>query len=149
MRAVESSILINSSPGKVIDAFLDPEDLKGWWGVHRSLVEKKVNGIWTVVWEISEAGIKYISTGLITTYEPRSHLEISNLVYLNPDKQILGPMKLELNAKAIQPSQTNLNLIQSGYQQGGDWDWYYKAVVDAWPFALGLLKKYLETSQFP
>ena len=146
MRAVESSIQINCKPDRVIAAFLDERDLRAWWGVQRCLVEKKPNGIWTAAWEISESGIKYISAGIITTYTPHSHLEISNLVYLNPDREILGPMKLELSATENDEG-TNLRLIQSGYQQGGDWDWYYEAVKSAWPFALGLLKKYLESSR--
>ena len=54
-----------------------------------------------------------------------------------------GPMKLELFA-AENDQGTNLRLKQSGYQHGGDWDWYYEAVKAAWPVALELLKKYLE-----
>ena len=144
MRNVESSIQINAKPEEVINAFLDEHHLKAWWGVQRSLVEKKLYGCWTTAWEISDAGIKYISSGVITSYQPSSHLEISNLVYLNPQKQILGPMKLELFVEDAKPNGTNLKLIQSGYQYGGDWDWYYEAVVNAWPYALELLKKYLE-----
>ena len=144
MREVESSIHINCQPVTVIDAFLDEKDLKGWWGVQRSLVEKKVNGAWTTAWEISPAGIKYISSGIISAYEPHSHLTISNLIYLNPDRQILGPMQLELFSAKNKNGGTDLRLIQSGYQQGGDWDWYYEAVRKAWPLALEWLKKYLE-----
>jgi uncharacterized protein YndB with AHSA1/START domain len=144
MRNVETSILINVTPAEVIDAFLEEKHLKVWWGVQRSLVEKKVNGSWAVAWEISEAGIKYISSGVITSYDPSAHLSISNLVYFNPERQILGPMKLELMADQV-GSQTKLELTQSGYQQGGDWDWYYEAVVNAWPVALEWLKKYMET----
>ncbi len=144
MRAVESFVQIKCEPSRAIAAFLDEKDLQGWWGVQRCLVEKKLNGTWTTAWEISEAGIKYISSGVITAYNPNSHLEISNLVYLNPDREILGPMKLELFAEENDDVGTNLRLIQSGYQQGGDWDWYYEAVKAAWPVALGLLKEYLE-----
>jgi len=144
MRAVESSIQIKCKPDRAIAAFLDEKDLRAWWGVERCLVEKKVHGTWTNAWEISESGIKYISAGIITDYNPHSYLEISNLVYLNPDREILGPMKLELFA-TDNDGGTNLRLIQSGYQLGGDWDWYYEAVKSAWPFALRLLKKYLES----
>jgi uncharacterized protein YndB with AHSA1/START domain len=144
MRQVESSIEINANSAAVIDAFLEAKHLEGWWGVQRSLVEKKLNGVWTLAWAISDAGIKYTSTGIISAYEPSTHLAISNLVYLNPEKQILGPMHLELFADPVQPDRTQLKLIQSGYQFGEDWDWYYEAVVNAWPYALGLLKGYLE-----
>ena len=144
MRAVEAFIQIKCEPARAIKAFLDEKDLKEWWGVHRCLVEQKQNGAWTTAWEISESGIKYISSGIIAAYDPNVHLVITNLVYLNPDREILGPMKLEIVASKNDDDGTNLQLIQSGYQIGGDWDWYYDAVKAAWPFALGLLKKYLE-----
>ena len=147
MRNVEAAILIHSTPERVIAAFLEEYDLKGWWGVQRCLVEKKVNGTWAVAWEISDSGIKYISTGVITEYNPHSHLAVSHLVYVNPDRQILGPMKLELFAETTADSATRLQLIQSGYQQDGDWDWYFEAVKNTWPFALELLKKYLEACE--
>ena len=54
-------------------------------------------------------------------------------------------MRLELFA-AENDEGTNLRLKQSGYQQGADWDWYYESVKSAWPFALGLLKNYLEAN---
>jgi hypothetical protein len=144
LRVVENSIAINCKPSAVIDAFLEDSHLKGWWGVQRSLVEKKINGIWATAWEISEAGIKYISSGVITAYDPDSLLEISNLVYFNPDRQILGPMKLDIVAEPSKNMYTDVQLTQSGYQDGADWDWYYEAVLNAWPYALGLLKEYLE-----
>jgi hypothetical protein len=40
---------------------------------------------------------------------------------------------------------TRLNIEQSGYQSGGDWDWYYSVVTQAWPTVLQTLKGFLET----
>ena len=37
----------------------------------------------------------------------------------------------------------NINLW-SGYQSGGDWDWYYEAVTAAWPVVVKTIKDYLE-----
>ncbi len=54
-------------------------------------------------------------------------------------------MQLELFAEQTQPHETKLKLIQSGYQYGGDWDWYYEAVTQVWPVTLQSLRKYLET----
>ena len=144
MRQVDASVLINCTGAAVINAFLDPVELKGWWGVKRSFVERKPEGLWVLAWEISGAGMKYVSSGLVEKYEPSSYLSIRHLVYLNPEKQILGPMKLEVFAEEIGPGLSNVKVIQSGYQYGGDWDWYYEAVLQAWPIALGSLKEYLE-----
>ena len=145
-RSVESLVHIKADPVRITNAFLIHEDLKNWWGVQRSLVDPKPGGVWTLAWEISNAGIKYVSSGIIHDHEPGEYLRIDQLVYLNPEKQILGPMSLEIFCDESRVDR-KVRLIQSGYQRGDDWDWYYEAVVHAWPHALDLLKNYLEGSR--
>ena len=144
MRLVAASIEINARPEKILPAFLNQEHLKVWWGVERSLIEPKAGGVYTLAWNISEQGIKFISTGVIEELIPGEYLMIKNFVYLNPDKKILGPMELEIDLIETGDNLTKVGVIQSGYKYGGDWDWYYDAVVKAWPQTLELLKNYLE-----
>ena len=40
MRSVQAEIEIKASPLRIIQAFLDAEDLRRWWGVARSLVQQ-------------------------------------------------------------------------------------------------------------
>lgn len=128
MRAVHASIEINVTPERALDAF---------------------GGVYTLAWGITDAGFKYISSGTIGSYEPGSHLDIINLVYLNAEKPPLGPMSLSVGVKSS-PNGTFLDLTQDGYQSGETWDWYYEAVKTAWPAVLVELKKYLEgTSKEP
>ncbi len=138
-------MLISLPPEKVMAAFYQPDLLKGWWGVERSLIELRPGGLYTLIWEVSKNGIGYVSTGIIKEYELNELLVIEDLVYLNPEKAPLGPMKLSIET-VPRGSGTFLTVHQTGYQQGGDWDWYYDAVKDAWPVALTGLKKYLENN---
>lgn len=144
MRLVASSIDIRTTPGKVLEAFLRHEHLKAWWGVARSLVEPKAGGLYTLAWDVSPNGMKYISSGIISELIPAEYLMIKNYVYLNPEKQILGPMELEVDLLATEQNTTKVGVVQSGYQYGSDWDWYYNTVLEAWPATLELLKNYLE-----
>ena len=144
MRLVAASIDINARPEKILPAFLRQEHLQTWWGVERSLIEPKAGGIYTLAWGISEHGIKYISTGIISELIPSEYLMIRDFIYLNPDKKILGPMELEIDLISNGDNITKVGVVQSGYQYGGDWDWYYNSVVLAWPQTLELLKKYIE-----
>lgn len=144
MRSVHATTSIASGPGDILQAFLQPTHLQGWWGVSRSLVEPKPGGVWTLAWEISDSGIKYISTGIIEKIVPEEYLRIHKMVYLNPDREILGPMELEVQVSKTDENNTRVSVVQSGYQYGGDWDWYHDAVTQAWPYTLGLLKQYLE-----
>ena len=112
--------------------------LKDWWNVDKTLIEKKPGGLYTLVWNTPDGGLGYVSTGTITGYDPAKFLKIENMVYLNPDKPFLGPMSLIVKAKR-KSKMSELYICQDGYQEGEDWDWYYKAVQEAWPMVIGFI----------
>jgi uncharacterized protein YndB with AHSA1/START domain len=143
MRKVEVRIRIKTTPVNVIKAFTDHKMLSDWWNVERSLINKKKGGLYIIAWNVSDTGFGYISTGIIEKYDPEKKLIITDLVYLNPDKPFLGPMKLTVEATE-KNGMTDVYLCQDGYQNGKDWNWYYKAVKQAWPDVMQAFKKYLE-----
>ncbi|MCH7512912.1 MAG: SRPBCC domain-containing protein [Bacteroidetes bacterium] len=131
------------TPETVLNAFMDFDMLNGWWGVEKALVEKREGGVYALVWDISESGFRYVATGIIKSYKADAILEIENYTYLNLKMPIMGPMGLIIEA-IVKNNQTELTVTQTGYQSGGDWDWYYDAVKQAWPDVLASLKEYLE-----
>ncbi|MCH8233259.1 MAG: SRPBCC domain-containing protein [Bacteroidetes bacterium] len=131
------------TPETVLNAFMDFDMLNGWWGVEKALVEKREGGVYALVWDISESGFRYVATGIIKSYKADAILEIENYTYLNLNMPIMGPMGLIIEA-IVKNNQTELTITQTGYQSGGDWDWYYDAVKQAWPDVLASLKEYLE-----
>ncbi len=143
MRKVEVTKAIQATPDKIISAFTEPDMLKDWWDVERALIEKTVGGLYALAWNISDAAIGFVSTGVIREYNPQSFLVIDRFVYLNPTKPFLGPMTLQIKVTG-KGNISELYLCQGGYQQGADWDWYYKAVRQAWPVMVDKLKNYLE-----
>lgn len=143
MRSVKSSIEISTPPDRVLRAFVDVDMAKEWWGVDRGLIEPKPGGVWALAWERSDAGYKYSGTGIISSYIPGKELVIEKMVYFNPDRPLLGPMRVRHTVSTM-GDVTTLTVIQDGYGEGPDWDWYYEAVVQGWPAALKLLKEYLE-----
>jgi len=143
VKKVEASIKIHRSASEVFDAFVEPAMLKAWWGVERCLIEKKQGGLYSLAWDISEKGFHYISSGVITVFIPGKELLIDHFVYFNPERSILGPTYLGIRLQETNES-TNLFLTQGNYQGSGDWDWYYKAVTDAWPKVLEASKSFME-----
>ena len=117
--------------------------MSAWWGVARGLVDPRPGGVWALGWELSPAGYRYVTTGRIVNFEPGARLLIADIVYFNPERPVLGPMQLSVTA-AIAPGGCELTVRQDGYRDGPDWDWLYKAVVDAWPATLDALKVHLE-----
>lgn len=144
MKSVKASVIIPVNAEKALNMFLDLNEMKNWWGVERGFVEAKPGGGWIVTWQISEHGFGYVTTGIISELIPSKKLKIENVVYLNPEKSILGPMTITVDVES-ENQNTKLTVEQSGYKEGEDWDWYYNAVVDGWPFALNLLKEYCES----
>ncbi len=147
MRQVEVTIEINTSADQVIKAFTELEHLAGWWQVQNCFIETKPGGLYTLVWNVTEAGFGYISTGLVARYDPQSTLHLHKMLYLNPERQPLGPMSLQIEATALSDNKSSVYLCQSGYQNGGDWDWYYETVREVWPKMAQVLKNYLEKNQ--
>ena len=143
MRKVETAIDIHQPASRVFEAFIEPALLKSWWAVDSCHIEKKQGGLYSLAWEASSKGFHYVSTGIITVFIPGRELLIDNFVYFNPEKQILGPTFLSIKLQEDNNS-TALRLIQGGYQSGGDWDWFYDSVKEAWPKVLEDLKKFLE-----
>lgn len=145
MRHVEVSIDIRTKCSHVIAAFTDHAHLQKWWGVERSLVHKRVGGVYTLAWQVTEKGFGYVTSGTIKHYDPYQLLVVENIVYLNPEHSILGPMKLSIAAIQHETG-CHVTIVQDGYQQGADWDWYYEAVKQAWPVVAQTLKDYLEAT---
>ncbi len=143
MRKVEAAINIYQPAVKIFDAFTEQSLLKEWWGVERSLIDKKQGGIYSLAWGITEKGFQYISTGVFTIYHHGRELMVDNFVYFNPEKEILGPtwLRVKLNAHR---EYTEVLVTQGGYQDGGDWDWFYDSVKDAWPKVLKSLKSFID-----
>lgn len=91
MRNVEVRIKIKTSPEQVIKAFTDPKMLKDWWQVEKTLIQKKVGGLYTLTWQVTKQGFGYVSSGIIKSYQKDKEIIIDNFVYLNPEKPFLGP----------------------------------------------------------
>jgi len=144
MRFVKLRLVIQSDSNRITDAFLEADMLQGWWGVERSLIEKKAGGTYALTWNITDQGFGYVTTGIIREYIPGKKLAIDNYTYFHPQRSILGPMQLSIEVNQLNDRESELHLIQSGYHEGEDWDWYYEAVKGAWPIVSEGLKKYLE-----
>lgn len=146
MKKVEVKILVSVSPSEVIDAFTNANKLSSWWNVQKSFIDLHEGGAYVLAWEISETGYKYVTSGVIGAFNQDSLLQIENVVYLSPGREILGPMRIIVNAQRSN-NNTIVTICQDGYKEGEDWDWYYQAVKTAWPMVVESLKRYLENAR--
>jgi hypothetical protein len=144
MRTVETRIRVAAKPEAALGAFLHVNAMREWWHVERGLVEPREGGVWAIAWECSEHGFKYVITGRLASVDLARRLVISEMLYFNPDRPVLGPMTLTVEAVPVENG-CELAIRQEGYRDGSDWDWYYKAVSWAWPEVAKDIKQFLET----
>jgi hypothetical protein len=144
MREVRAAIGLPCAPEEALRLFLDPQWMRGWWGVSRALVEPHAGGAWTAAWEDGQGHYAYVSSGTVCEYVPGLRLLIERLVYMSPGRPILGPMRLEVYAESLDAG-SQLTVRQTGYGDGEHWDWYYAAVVSGWPQALAFARQFMDS----
>ena len=138
-RTVETTRIISASPGEVLDAFLDNSDLKAWWKVSRSLIERKEGGIWSITWDDwGEEKTQHAWIGEIDELTS-NRLVVSRLVMIEPDMPLLGPLQLEISVESVEGG-TSLTVSHHGYRYGDHWDKIYDLVVNGWDHVLGDLE---------
>lgn len=144
-RRLRASVQIEASAERVLQAFLDPEQLKQWWGATRGLVEPRRGGTWALAWGNSAQGYQFVLSGVIRFLHPARRLRIEHLVYFNAERPILGPIRLSVLLRE-KDGLTRLTVRQEAFGEGPDWEWYYEVVGQGWKDALGNLKRFLETA---
>lgn len=132
MKAVTFNGWAKTDPENVINAFLDSDALATWWGVERSLVTPNVGCMYALAWNVGEHGFGYITTAMVSRLECGRFLELSNYTYFSPGRPILGAMTLTIEAMHTKRG-SSFSVTQKGYGNGPNWDWYYEAVLSAWP----------------
>ena len=142
-RSVSAEITLHCDPLKALQAFTHQPYLKGWWGVAKSLIELVPGGCYNLCWQEDSSAIQFVSSGIIRDYRDGELLEVTNMVYFNPERPLLGPMDLSIYVTGSS-NNCNLRVTQAGYREGEHWDWYYHAVQSAWPAALEGLKRFME-----
>ena len=98
-RSVDTTATLSATPEKVLQAFLNGDDLNAWWKVSRSLVEQEVGGVWSVTWDDwGPEKTQHAWVGVIETITAEK-LVIGHLVMIEPVTPLLGPMQLEIVVK--------------------------------------------------
>ncbi|WP_262693394.1 SRPBCC family protein [Kordiimonas aquimaris] len=143
LRTIETSTHIAATPDRVLKAFYATDDLAAWWLVSRSLTSSQKGNLWSIVWEnYGQDKTHHVWSGVVS--ESSSHrLVISDLVMIEPERPLFGPMQLEIIALADGDG-TRLTVLHHGYQYGEHWNWSHKTVVGGWEKALAELAAWFE-----
>jgi len=143
IRSVDTEVVVSASPEKVLQAFLNDDDLRAWWKVSRSLVEPEAGGVWSITWDDwGPEKTQHAWSGVIAEITP-NRLVIGRLVMNEPGMPLLGPMKLEITLQQAEGG-TLLSLSHRGYHYGEHWDTMYDLVVQSWDHVLGDMQAWFQ-----
>lgn len=140
---VNTQAHIRAPAEKVWAALLEPERIQQWWGTSRGLVEPRKGGLWALAWGDAGQGYRYVLSGIIRVIKPGLRLRIEPVVYFNPERAPLGPMRVSFSLRE-KDGVTRLTVRQEANGEGPDWDWYLGVVKQGWKDTLSNLKNHLE-----
>jgi uncharacterized protein YndB with AHSA1/START domain len=131
-RSVRKQIETRATPEQVWEAWADPKKLSQWF-VDDADGEAKAGS--SMTWIFEDFGYRF-------PYEVVEALPGKRLVLSGPEGR-RPPFVLEINIQQ-EGGQTSLKLVQSGFQEGAEWDDEYHSIDSGWQMALAVLKHYLE-----
>ena len=140
---VNTHVHIRVPAERVWSALLDPERIQQWWGTSRGLVEPRKGGLWALAWGDEGQGYRYVLSGVIRVIRPGLRLRIEPVVYFNPERAPLGPMRVSFSLRE-KDGVTRITVRQEATGEGPDWEWYFGVVKQGWKDTLSNLKNYLE-----
>ena len=122
----------SATPEQVWRAWADPEILSQWFA-DRVRGEARTGA--TMTWIFEKFGYEFPYH--VVEASPPSHLVLGGALPGRP------PFLLEIIIRRA-GGMTRLELVNSGFLDGGEWDEEYEGVFSGWQMALGILRHYLE-----
>jgi uncharacterized protein YndB with AHSA1/START domain len=148
-----ASISIIAAPRRVMWAFFDAGALSNWWQTSRSVTIPRVLGAYAVEWDPTDFKDDVLGRlggafhGTVIDYKDGKEFFVSDVYWLPPDGNPVGPMALEVTVtaqRAKNPQVTLVNVTQRASDGGERWKRYYEVIAPGWERALESLKRYLE-----
>src|SRR3954452_7892986 len=147
---LDLSVTIAAPVGRVFHAFFDPDALRSWWQVTRSVTTPRVLGPYGIEWTTTEfrdellGRLGGVFRGTIVQFREDEGFFVADAFWLPPDGAPIGPMALEVRVQAEDSVMTRIHVTQSGFEESARWRRYYEVVEIGWSRALASMKTLLE-----
>ena len=150
---LERAIRIRSTPNRVLTAFFQPRDLAAWWEVSNAVTVPRPLAPYVVQWPPTHFSDEVLGRlggtlhGTMMDYCEGTSFFLADLYYTPPEGAPIGPMALEIQARAIEDGRsTELSIRQSAENAGARWQRYFTVMEEGWDRALEALREHLEWS---
>jgi uncharacterized protein YndB with AHSA1/START domain len=143
--------LLQAPPARVMAAFFNDADLKGWWQASRAIAVPRPLGMYAIEWDSTDFKDEVLGRlggtfhGTIIDYRPNAAFFLADAFWQPPDGDPIGPMALEVQARPHGNGRaTMLTVKQSGEGDGPRWRRYFEIMGRGWEGALLELKDFLD-----
>ncbi len=146
----EYSLLIGSTPARIITAFFDPRLLGMWWQAARSVTTPRPMGVFAVEWnstgEVDEVlgRLGGVFHGTVIEFAEGVGFFIADAWWIPPEGEPIGPMALEVSC-STEGQMCRLRVRQSGFEDTPRWLSYYNVMTRSWVSSLSALKEIIES----
>ena len=145
----EQSLLIEATPARVFDCFFNPDALRAWWQVARSVTTPVPLGIYAIQWQTTPYSDDLLGPlggtffGTIIDIRPGQEFQVADASWIPPAGDPLGPMTLHVHCIA-EGQACRLHVRQEGEDMSPRWRRYYVVISRGWQMSLMALKRYAE-----
>jgi uncharacterized protein YndB with AHSA1/START domain len=148
---VTQTILVQAPPARVMQAFFNDADLKGWWQVTRAFTVPRPLGMYAIEWESTDFKDEILGRlggalhGKVMDVRPNTSFFLADVYWQPPDGDPVGPMALEVKCKAHgNGRQTMVTVKQSGEGEGPRFERYFEIMNRGWESALSEMKAFID-----
>ena len=143
--------LVQAPPARVMQAFFNEADLRGWWQVTRAFAVPRPLGVYAIEWESTDFKYDILGRlggslhGMVIDMRPGASFFLANMYWQPPDGDPIGPMALEVQCRPHgNGRQTMVTVKQSGEGEGPRWERYFQIMTRGWEAALQEMKDYID-----
>jgi uncharacterized protein YndB with AHSA1/START domain len=121
-----------------------PSAIRQWWGAARAIVLAEPGGIWAATWGDSEDDPDYITTAVISDFDPPRRMVLTDYRY----RAKSGPLPFRadfVTELLVAPHQVGalLRVTQDGFPAGPEADGFYEACGAGWRNTFAGVRQYL------
>ncbi|MFL5739582.1 MAG: SRPBCC domain-containing protein [Flavisolibacter sp.] len=125
-------------------AWLDSQELKQWWRADTAMIEPFEGGMFFLTWKEGMSDKQHALYGIVEKVDTENNIiDITKIMYVSPILKI-GHIHLHLHFEYEGMNRTRMTMVNRHNCSGQLLHLYNNTILETWPKAMDLLKKYLE-----